>query len=105
MKVVTLEEIKDLSRIKRTKENKTIEARTNKENHVKSLQDAKTDIDKLDVSDKDILIFQDYIDDIIDADGTRPDVNPMKTFVDNTNEMVSENYSKAKLILNSTERN
>lgn len=100
---LTIAEIKAVSEEAKKKERKLYEDRAAYEQSKKSLLAVKDKIDELDLASEDEHFrqeFKNYIDVIIEANGERPELNPLKTLADKYTADAADNYALAKKILN-----
>jgi predicted RNase H-like nuclease len=101
--MVKISDLKSLSRELKDKEKAYIEAEAEKKELIKTLEGVKGEIDALEIEDKTKNEFKEYIDEIIENEGERPKVNPIKTYVDKLNEDIENQYDKIKEVLKSVD--
>lgn len=99
---LTIAEIKSVSEEAKKKEREFYEDKAAYEQSKKSLAALKDKIDELDLSSENEHFrqeFKDYIDKIIEDNGERPEINPLKTLADQYTASALESYELAKKIL------
>lgn len=105
MAKVTLDDIKDTLKAAQRKEKEKIEADAEKKAEIRQLENLQAELEKIEGLDEaTVKAFSKFVDKIISKDGTIPEENPVKDFLEKIQQEAEDHYDSAKAILSESKR-